>query len=441
MKKIYSTISSHDITKLLSTPGYTYFSLSVLFSQIAFNMLSVVLIFLIFFITSSNFAVSILLLAILLPQILLSFLGGVVADATDKKSILVFGNLLRAVALVFLFLNPRSLFLVYFIAMVTSVITQFYVPAEAPLIPTLVKKDRLVSANSIFGISLFGSILVGYVLAGPLTTWFGRSGIFLFLAGIFLLASFFALLIPKKEKAKSKKEHEIDNVKSSFVRQFKDSYHLLRHTKDVGNSFFLLIFSQVIILILATLVPGYAKSILEVPAEDLSIILFAPAAIGMIVSALLIGSLFNKVRKGRLMTYGVFISGISLILLPLASKLAARDFIPIVNAYLPTFLQLNIFNFVLLLAFAAGFANALIFVPSQAIIQEVIPENFRSKIYGLLFALIGVFSLLPIMVAGGVADIFGVGTVLVAIGIFILTLGFMKKKSFSSIFIKLIFKK
>ena len=441
MKNIYAKFSSYDIVKLLQAPGYTYFSLSVLFSQIAFNMLSVVLIFQIFHLTSSNFAVSILLFSILFPQIILSFLGGIIADVSDKKSILVYGNLLRALALIVLFLNPKSLILVYFIALVTSVITQFYVPAEAPLIPSLVKKDYLVPANSIFGISLFGSILIGYVLAGPLITILGRAGIYLLLSGFFLTATFFAVLLPKKGKGLLKGDYEFDVVKKSIIREFKDSYHVLRHTTDVGSAFFLLIFSQVIILILATLVPGYAKTILQIPAEELSIILFAPAALGMITSAVLVGSVFNKVRKGKLMTYGVFLSGIVLVLFPFTSKFAARDFIHLINTFLPQFLKLNVFNLVLLLAFTAGFANALVFVPSQAIIQEVIPENFRSKIYGLLFAFIGVFSLIPIIVAGGVADIFGVGTVLVTIGIFIIVMGILKKKSFNSLILYLIFRR
>lgn len=441
MKNIYSKFSSYDFIKLFSNPAYCYFSLSVLFSQIAFNMLSVVLIFLIFYLTSSNFAVSLLLLSILFPQIILSFIGGVVADVNNKRAILIFGNLFRAIALVLLFFNPKSLILVYIISLLTSVITQFYVPAEAPMIPSLVKKNYLVAANSVFGVSLFGSILVGYVLAGPLINVVGRSGVFLVLAFIFLLAALFAFLIPQKDVKKENSDHNLDQVKKSIVGEFKDSYKILRHTADVGSAFFLLIFSQVIILILATLVPGYAKSILQVPAEDLSIILFAPAAVGMIISAIIIGSVFNKTRKGKLMSSGVFLSGISLILLPFTSRLASRDFIHFLNLYLPDFLKLDISHFVLILAFVAGFANALVFIPSQAIIQEVIPENFRSKIYGLLFALIGVFSLLPIIVAGGVADIFGVGSVLIIIGVGIIILGLLKKKSVTSLLLSLFINK
>lgn len=425
--QLFSRVSSHEFIELFSDKPYVYFSLSVLFSQIAFNMLSVVLIFLVFFLTSSNFSVSVLVLTILLPQILLSFAGGVVADRFDKRVILIGGNFLRAVVLILLFINNKSVILVYLVSIVTSSITQFYVPAETPLIPALVKKNHLIAANSIFGIGLFGSILVGYVLAGPAITTLGRSFVFLTLSATFALAALFAFFIPREIGKKKEITESIGiSVKHSIRHEFKESVSLLKNSAGLTGAFFLLVFSQVIILVLATLVPGYAKSILQVPAEDLSVILFAPAALGMIVSALFISIIFKNKSKGALMTTGVIISGISLFLFPLTSKILTRGFVIFINTLLPANMQIDIYHIVLVLAFLAGFANALIFVPSQALIQEAIPESFRSKIYGLLFALIGVFSLFPIIISGTVADILGVGTVLILLGIIVIVIGIVR---------------
>ena len=411
MKKIFQKVFQNQILELLTSPSYLAFVVSVFFSQVAFNMLTVVLIFLIFYLTSSNFAVAILLFTILIPQITLSFLGGVVADQGNKKMILIFGNFLRALALIALFFNWHSRFLVYIVAFLISSITQFYVPAEAPLIPTLVARDKLVAANSIFGISLFGSILIGYVLAGPFVGALGRSNVFLFLASVFLLAGACAVFISQKKTAIVSAQ-----IKKSIGEEFKNSLSLLAKTRRVADAFFLLIFSQVIIFILATLIPGYAKSVLQIPAEDISIILFAPAAVGMVATGLLMGSLSSRIRSLKLTSIGIYISGLVLLLLPFTSRILSRGIIT------------NAFDFVLILAVAAGVANALTFIPSQAAIQEIIPEDFRSKIYGLLFALIGLFSLLPIMIAGGVADIVGVGAVLASLGVLIIILGIIRDR-------------
>ncbi len=427
MKKILGKLTSNHFAQLFAYPPYLYFSLSVFSSQVAFNMFNVVLIFLVFYLTSSNFAVAILLFVILIPQILISFIGGVVADYANKKVILVLGNLLRAGVLILLFLNFKSIYLVYFVTLIISIITQFYVPAEAPLIPSLAPRDKLVAANSIFGVSLFGSILIGYVIAGPAIGILGRANIFLLLAGLFLVATFFAAIIPQEKIAENIEKIDPQRIRKSLKTEFSESYHLLKKTKEVSDSFFLLIFSQVVVFILATLIPGYAKSILQVPAEDLSIILFAPAALGMVIAAILIGSIFLKTSKKKLTSTGVFISGLALILLPFTSRILSGSIAHLLNLVLPKAIELNAFNFVILIAFLAGAANALIFVPSQATIQEVVPENFRSKIYGLLFALIGVFSLIPIMIAGGVADIIGVGAVLFFIGVLIVLVGLARE--------------
>jgi len=434
MEKIVRRLASNHIAQLLSYPPYLYFSLSVFSSQVAFNMLNIVLIFLVFYLTSSSFAVALLLFTTLIPQILISFFGGVIADYANKKVILVIGNFLRAMVLLLLFVSFKNLYVVYFVTLIVSVITQFYVPAEAPLIPSLAEKDKLVAANSIFGISLFGSILIGYVVAGPAINVLGRANVFLLLSFVFLLATIFAALIPQEKISRQMQKIDSQYIRRSLKSEFRESYNLLKKTKEISNAFFLLIFSQVVVFILATLIPGYAKSILQVPAESLSIILFAPAALGMVISAILIGSVFTKTSKNKLTSTGIFISGACLMLLPFTSRILSGNLIHLINLVLPSALELNVLNFVLLIAFFAGFANALIFVPSQAIIQEVVPENFRSKIYGMLFALIGLFSLIPIIIAGGVADVVGVGSVLFIIGVLIVLAGLIRQNAISYVY-------
>lgn len=361
-----------------------------------------------------------ILLISLLPQVFLSFVGGVIADSRSKKNILVLGNVGRAVVVFLLFFFNGSVMWVYALALLVSVVTQFYIPAETPIIPKLVPERLLIAANSLFGLALFGSILIGYVLAGPILTMLGNSNVFLVLAALFALAGIFANLIPKhallaeatvKRKVKAQVE---ESLKSYFI----DTYKLLLGTVGVASSFILLIVSQVVIMVIAIIVPGYAKDILHIGVENVSLLLFAPAAIGMIVAALTVGTLLKKANRDKLMDTGVILSGVVLLLLPLVSSSGFQNILKVVNVILPI-LYINDLAVVFVLAFFAGVGNALIFIPAQTTIQEKIPENFRSKIYGLLFALIGLFSLLPIVLVGGLADSLGVNFVLVVIGVLI----------------------
>lgn len=433
MNRIIKKLRTNDIINVLCERTYFSFALAVLFSQLAFNMTNVTLIFLIFYLTRSNLSVSALVLTFLLPQVLLSFFGGVVADLQNKKIILLYGNLLRAGALLVLFFNSSSVVLTYLMSIIISVITQFYVPAEAPMIPNLVKKENLIAANSLFGMGFFITVLLGYVLAGPLINLLGHQYVFLFISSLFFIAAYLTWRIPntfiKINEEKSQVDYNaagIINSQASRGNELGESISLLRRTRKVGGAFFLLMFSQVIILILATIVPGYASSILKVKPENLSLLLFAPAALGMIISAIVIASLFKNYDKNRLMNYGVFISGLSLSLFPFTGTIASSSFIRALNSQVSGILTIDVTHIVIFLSFFAGFANALIFVPSQTIIQEIIPEDFRSRIYGLLFAAIGLVSLIPILAAGTIADTIGVGSVLLGVGIIIILIGFSR---------------
>ena len=91
--------------------------------------------------------------------------------------------------------------------------------------------------------------------------------------------------------------------------------------------------------------------------------------------------------------------------------------------------QQKYFNLVLLslgITFLAGVANSCIFVPAQTIVQTHIGRKSLSKVYGLLFVVVGIFAFVPIILAGVFADVLGVRAVLIGMGILLLLLGLAK---------------
>ncbi|MDO8269825.1 MAG: MFS transporter [Candidatus Levybacteria bacterium] len=407
---------TNNLLPLLLRPQFVVFSLSVIFSQIAANMLSIVLIVLTYNLTHSNFAVSILVMTFLLPQVFFSFLGGIIADAKNKRKILLFGNIARALVLVLFFFVKDTLAFIYLFMLIIAVLTQFYIPAEAPLIPHLVRRQQLLAANAIFGVCLFGSILVGYVVAGPAMRIFGSSGVFLFMAGLFALAFLCVQLMPdvapsvRKLRTKKTMTANAFHLYHLVWKEFRDVLKILNDKKNVASSLLFLALSQVIILVLATVVPDYAQKTLHIPSEDISLVIFAPAALGMLLSSLLIGSRFTKNSHEKLISVGIFLSSIVLFLF------AAID------------LQ-NYFNLVALsivITFIAGIANACIFIPAQTIVQSHVGNKSLSKVFGLLYLAVAILAFAPIIMTGVFADVLGVRAVLLGIGIMLLSLGFVK---------------
>lgn len=406
----------NNLIALLMRPQFVVFSLSVIFSQIAANMLNIVLIVLTYNLTHSNFAVSILVMSFLLPQILLSFLGGIIADAKNKRKILLFGNIARALILILLFLTRNTLGFVYFFELSIAVVTQFYIPAEAPIIPHLVKKGQLLSANAIFGVCLFGSILIGYVAAGPAMRLFGNGGVLLFIAFLFAAAYVCIQMMPdvapsvKKLRTEKTWYANVVHLYRLVWREFREVIKMLREKKNVTSSLLFLALSQVIILVLATLVPDYAQKTLHIHAEDISLVVFAPAALGMLITSLIIGSRFTRRSEERIISVGIILSSIVLFLF------GAID----LQHYF------NLVTLTLGITLVAGIANACIFIPTQTIIQTNISHKSLSKVYGLLYLAVGLLAVLPIILAGVFADVLGVRVVLLGIGVLLFILGIAK---------------
>ncbi len=409
-------LQNNSLISLLFRPQFVIFCLSVLFSQIASNMLSIVLIVLTYNITQSSFAVSVLVLAFLLPQVFFSFLGGIIADAKNKRKILIFGNIARALVLIAFFFVKDTLAFIYIFMLTIAIITQFYIPAEAPFIPHLVKKSQLLAANAIFGVCLFGSILVGYVAAGPAMRVFGSNGVFIFMAALFILSYLCVQFMPnvsltvRKLRTEKTMIGNIIHLYKLVVVEFADVLSLLKAKRSVASSFFFLALSQVIILVLATVVPDYARRTLHIPSEDISIVVFAPAAFGMLVASFVIGSKFTKVSHERIIDVGIILSSIVLFCF------GSIDLIRHINVVL----------LAVVVTFLAGIANACIFVPAQTIVQTHVSNKSLSKVFGLLYLVVGIIAFAPLILTGVFADVLGVRVVLIGLGVALLVLAIAK---------------
>ena len=179
------------------------------------------------------------------------------------------------------------------------------------------------------------------------------------------------------------------------------------------------------ILILAVIAPGYASQVLGIPVEQFPLIFITPAALGMVVGSVVLVNVFHSHPKQKMITAGIFLSGIAMLLLPFGSKVTSREIVKDLNLYLPHLFTISIIHIMVVLAFILGLANSLVFVPANTQLQEHTTEEIRGKIYGFLNTFIGLMSLIPVIIVGGVADLFGVATVIVGIGIALLVLGFI----------------
>ncbi len=412
-----------QLLRVFSERSFLYLWIGEVFTQVATNLFNFFLLFIVYQLTHSNTAVSGVVLSFTIPAIFFGSVAGVFVDRWNKKYVLIITNIIRAALLIVLAFTLNNVVAIYLISLLFSILVQFFIPAESPMIPLVVDKKNLLSANALFGLAIFGSILVAYVLSGPILIFFQPFKTVFLLALMLLISTIFISFVNPKYGKPSGNQQKLTRI--NFLKDIKQTLSFVRHTRAISHALFLLSLSQILILILATVAPGYASQILGIPVQQFPIIFVTPAALGMVVGSVILVNFFHNHPQEKIITTGIFLSGIAMLLLPFGSKVASRDIVHDINVYLPHTFSITILHFMVVIAFILGLANSFVFVPANARLQDKTSDEMRGKIYGFLNTFIGVLSLIPIIVVGGLSDLIGVGAVIIGIGISLLVLGFL----------------
>jgi Na+/melibiose symporter-like transporter len=160
VRRLWRVLAGHRDLRLLLAAD--------LVSLIGDWVLRVGLAYSVYQLTGSTLASATTLLAALLPQIGLGSLAGVLVDHWDRRRTVIWTNVLLAVGLLPLLLvhDRHQVWLVYLVTAVQSGLAQFFVAAEAALVPGLVPATDLVTANALNGQSRDIARLVGAGLGG-----------------------------------------------------------------------------------------------------------------------------------------------------------------------------------------------------------------------------------------------------------------------------------
>lgn len=417
MEFVKKTAKSNDILRVLRFPSFFFLIISELFSQLAFSLQHFALIFVVYESTRSNTAVSGIILSFTIPALLFSILSGVYVDRWNKKKVLFFTNLIRGL-LILPFLIPNlHVSFVYLLTFLIAVATQFFIPAHASVIPKLVPKKFLLAANSVFSFGIYSTTLLGYIFSGPIILLIGKENTFFLLTLLFFLSSFFILFINLSEyKKKDVFRSLVFPTKASLVNEIQEIFGFIRKVRKVFHALLMMTVAQSVIYMFAVLAPGYMTKILNARLESLSLVLIGPAAVGMGLSVIILGSFGKHFNLRWLSGMGFLLGGIVFILFPFGSKVISL-------AILPSFLTVSIYQIAIAMAFIVGFAISFVFIPSNTTLQTETSESMRGRVYGLLNAIIGAVSFLPIIMAGGLADLFGIPRVVIGFGIIMIVLG------------------
>ncbi|MBI4039751.1 MFS transporter [Candidatus Daviesbacteria bacterium] len=425
-------------TSVVKNRGFRYLWLNQILVQLSYNTLNFALIIWVFKLTDSNLAVSLLLLTIYLPAFIFGVFAGVFADISDKRSIIRMIDILLAVSILMFVFIKGSYGLILLDTFLINALGQFFIPTESSSIPMLVKKGQLFLANSLFTLTLYGSFMVGFSIAGPMLNIYGINSIFYLGAVAMTVAFLLSQNLPNIKAVVVHKKYEqfafsnFSYMVKLTVEETRSTLKYIRGKLNIMVSIGLLATLQGGIGVLAVIMPSYMERVLRIHATDASFVLMLPLGAGMMIGALLIGRWGYLLPRRKLVIPAIVVSGILLFLAgmtPVIAHLINAADLPARVPHPRFFFRAPSLSFLFGVgSFLLGVAAVAIIVPAQTIIQESTGEAIRGKIFSVLAVMMNLFAALPVLLAGVVADLFGVTPIFVFMGAMIFIIGLLALK-------------
>ena len=379
-------------------------------SQVAANATTFALIVLVGELTKSNTSSSILILFAILPAVVFGVMAGVIVDRTDRKRVLVVTNALRAAAVLPLLVLGHSVAAAYIVNFLVAAITVFFVPAESATIPAIVRKRDLLVANSLFTFTFNGAFLVGFIILAPVVIALsGYDALFIVIGAMFAGSALLCLTVPSVS-APAAKDHLGVQIAGAAVKQtlggMGEALAYLRGNPAVVWSLVYIALTYMLVAVAGALAPGFVREVLGLGEKNV-VVLVGPAGIGVVVGLGALNAIGGRLEPMRAIGIGLLVTAGALMVLALQRPLAVVFRTATgPNEAFPFFVAV-----VSLTAFVFGIAYAFITVPSMTRLQSELHDDIRGRIFGVLNTLVSVFSFLPLLLVGPVADIYGVAPV------------------------------
>ncbi len=413
--------------RVLKNRSFLLLWLAQLLSQVVFNAANYGIIALVTVVTHSTTLVGLAIVSFTLPAVPFSLLAGVYVDYLDKRLVLWVSNILRAIAMglmVFVLLvNPHTVVWLFFLAFAISLISQFFTPAEASAIPLLVDKQDLVSALSLFNITLTIAQALGFLILGGLVTSLfppfdvslgsihvhvlSFDILFAVVTVIYIICTFLILAIPardlrQQQRAQPKVSELLGRQAWNIIKEgVKETWTYVGKDKQLLLALFQVSAVSIVLLAIGELAGPFVVNVLRLSVQFLPLI-FAPAGIGLVLGGLFMPNLTRWLGINRTIAIGSIVTAAGLVLIPVGRFILTRLALP----------PVGILIFVGGVTFFIGVALDMVNIPAQTKMQQHAPEEERGRIFSFQSMLYNAGSIPVLLFLGVIADMLGVETVL-----------------------------
>jgi MFS family permease len=333
---------------------YRSFIIARILFVFAIRMLSTCILFQIYQLTKSTYAVGLAGLAEFIPVTLFALIAGPYADKHNKRNILIctyVAFFLCGLALLFAQqLDKHNLLIaLYSIMSCTGIIRSFAAPASNGMIAAMVSKEKLPQATGFNSQAWLTSSILGHATGGFIIATLGMQTAYAIISILFLSATIIALQILPKPPQQSA-------LNTPMLQAIKEGFSFVWHTKSLLGVISLDLF--------AVLFGGAVAFIPEVCERILNV---GPVAFGWLNAAIDIGGLISiiiltfspmKKKQGLKMLIAVAVFGSCIIGFGFSKHFAV--------------------SFILLLI--AGIADGISVVVRGVVMQMQTPDDLRGRV-------------------------------------------------------------
>ena len=339
--------------------------------------------------THSSLDVGLVSLAQLGPLLVCSMIGGAVADAHDRRRLLLVTELLLAAVSAGLAINGTlshpSLWPLFALPAAAGGLSGFDRPAFSASIPRMLASPDLTAAYALWQVQMQVGIVVGPAIAGIILSTAGLSVVYWLDVGSFVV-SWFAVLAFSPQPP-----HE--GARPASWRSIREGFAYLRGRQAL-QGVFLLDINAMVFGMPRALFPALGLGFFHGGAPTVGLLYAAPGG-GALLGALTTGWVNVIRRQGRAVIVAVAIWGVAITLFGLVDVLWVA----------------------LALLAIAGWADVVSAVFRNTILQTAVPDELRGRLSAVQIAVVQGGPRLGDLEAGGVADAFGTSFSVVSGGI------------------------
>ena len=350
----------------LKINDYLYLWVGMLGSAFAMNMQLVAQGWLVYEMTSSALNLTYVTLAFMLPQVIFSPIGGVLADRVKKKPLIGWAPLANGLATlamsVVVFSGNVTMEHFILVGLFNGTIMALSIPARTALIPEIVGERLMFNAMAFNTASwnlsrILGPSLAGFMIAifaqGDTTSSYGVGLVYVVLSGLYFLAAVTVLFI--KHNALP-----TETSNKSPIKDLTEGVQYVISSPVIGGLILLSIFPFLFGLSVNTFLPAFSRDVLSGGPDDLGFLMTAMGA-GAIIGSLVLAKLGNVNYKGYWVLSTNVLWGIGVA----AFALTEQFFLSVVTIGI------------------IGFASAINMSMNRSLIQLQVEQKMRGRVMSI----------------------------------------------------------